>query len=98
HIQIARREFHGEGKRTWRRRKTSRFREADAWEASIRDGAFVIILRNGVTRKGKAEAKSEPGSTSRDRGSGLFPRARLPSRVDGGVRGRRFHCFGFPRM
>ncbi|MBU4217542.1 MAG: hypothetical protein KKB90_01085, partial [Actinobacteria bacterium] len=47
HIQIARREFHGEGKRTWRRRKTSRFREADAWEASIRDGAFVIILRNG---------------------------------------------------
>jgi len=46
--QIARREFHGEGKRTWRRRKTSRFREADARETSIRDGAFVIILRNGA--------------------------------------------------
>jgi hypothetical protein len=46
--QIARREFHGEGKRMWRGGKTRDRQRAHLGEASIRDGAFVIILRNGV--------------------------------------------------
>ena len=47
--RIARREFHGEGKRTWRGGKTRDRQRAHLGEASIRrDGAFVIILRNGT--------------------------------------------------
>ena len=46
--RIARRELHGEGKRTWRGGKTRDRQRAHLGEASIRRyDTFVIILRNG---------------------------------------------------
>jgi putative transposase len=45
---IARREFHGEDKRTWRRRRTRWLKRADSREASIRrSGIECHILKNG---------------------------------------------------